>query len=69
MACTTIEQLAIRKHHRMFIQIGNCKCVLDSLISNDLLCLAYLDRIKNEEDSKTLNRLTTSHAYSTYIYS
>ena len=65
MACTTIEQLAIRKHHSMFIQIGNCKCVLDNLISNDLLRLVYLDRIKNEEDSKTLNRLTTSHAYIT----
>ena len=59
MACTAIEQLAIRKHHSMFIQMGNCECLLDKLISKDLLRLVYLDRIRREKDSKTLNRLTS----------
>ena len=54
MACTTVEQLAIRKHHDMFIQICNCECVMDKLISSDLLRIVYL---KSDQDSKTLNRL------------
>ena len=57
MACITVEQLAIRKHHGMFIQIGNCECVMDKLISSDLLRIVYLDRVKSDQDSKTLNRL------------
>ena len=57
MACITVEQLAIRKHHCMFIQICNCECVMDKLISSDLLRIVYLDRVKSDQDSKTLNRL------------
>ena len=56
MACITVEQLAIRKHHGMFIQIGNCECVMDKLISSDLLRIVYLDRVKSDQDSKTFNR-------------
>ena len=58
MACiTTVEELALRKHHDMFIRTGNCMCILDKLISNDLLISAYLDKIRDEKDTKTLNRL------------
>ena len=60
MACITIVeelQLALRKHKDMFTQTGDCKCVLNKLISSDLLHSTYLDKIIMDEKANALNRL------------